>query len=57
MHRSVTTKILLPDMFLRRDTRKRKKLRNVDGYRFFAIQDAKKGRRSTMASDRRWIFK
>ena len=52
IHRSVTAKILLPDMFLRCDTRKFKKLRIFDGYRVVR-QDAKKGPRSTMALDRR----
>ena len=43
MHRSVTTRILLPDMFVRCNTRKHGKLRNFDGYCFCVRQDAKKG--------------
>ena len=43
MHRSVTTKLLLPDTFLRCDTIKRGKSRNVDGYFFFCATRRKKG--------------
>ena len=42
-HRSVTTKILLPDMFLRCDTKNRRS-RNVDGYRFCATRRKKRDR-------------
>ena len=45
VHRSVTTKILLPDMFFGR-------LTDI----VFVRQDAKKEPRSTMALDRRWFF-
>ena len=41
MHRSVTTKILLPAMFLRCGTRKHTKLRNFDGYRCCATRRKK----------------
>ena len=54
MHRSVTTNILLPDMFLRCDTKQHWQLCNFDGYRSVR-QDTRKGPRSTMASDRRWF--
>ena len=55
MHRSVTTKILLPDMFLRCDT-KTSKITQFDGYRFLCDKTQKKEPRSTMALDRRWFF-
>ena len=42
MRRSVTTKILLPDMFLQCDTNKHGKLRNLTDI-VFVRQDAKKG--------------
>ena len=41
LYRSVTTNNLLPGMFLRRDTRKQRKLRNFDGYRFCATRRKK----------------
>ena len=40
-HRSVTSKIFLPDMFLRCETRKHWTLRNVDGCRFCATRRKK----------------
>ena len=55
-HRSVTTKILSPGIFVRCDTRKQTKLNNVGGHRFCATTRKKKGPRSTMALDRRWFF-
>ena len=56
MHRSVTVNILLPDMFLRCDTRKHEKIMQVLTDFVFVRQDAKKGPRFTMALDRRWFF-
>ena len=55
MHRSVTAKHLLPDMFLRCDTKKHWKLRNLTDI-VFVRQDARKGPRSTMALYRRCFF-
>ena len=52
MHRSVTTKILSQDMFVRCDTRKPWKLPNVDGYRFLYHKTQKKRDR---APRWRWI--
>ena len=59
-HRSVPTKILLPDTFLRCDTQKKKK-KNKGNYTnltdvVFVRQDAKTVPRSTVALDRRWFF-
>ena len=48
MHRSVTTKVLLLEMFLRCDTRKHRTLRNFDGHRFFFCDKTQKKDRSTM---------
>ena len=55
MHRSVTTKILLQDMFLRCDSKNTGQLHNFTDI-VFVRQDAKKGPRSTMVMDRRWFF-
>ena len=56
MHRSVATKILLPDMFFRCDTKNIGNYENFDGYRFCATRRKKKGPRSAMALDRRCFF-
>ena len=55
LHPSVTTTNLLPDMFLRCDTRKHRNLRNFDGYRSVR-QDAEKRPRSTKTLDRLSFF-
>ena len=56
MHRSVTTKILLVDMFLQCDTKNIGNIRNLTDI-IFVRQDAKKkGPRSKIALDRRWFF-